>query len=69
MPLIPRKVLESYQPSHLRDEEPETSDDHEFYGTSVVSKQGCQRQWHLALIPRLVVAGGMLFIVHSDSQI
>lgn len=65
-------MLENDQPIqrfHSRDEETEASDAHEFYNTFIVNRQWRQQPGHLALIPRLVVAVGMLFIVHGDSQI
>lgn len=65
-------MLENYepiQPSHFKGEETEASDEGEFSNRYVVSRWQCQQLWQLAPIPRLVVAVGTLFIVHSDSQI
>lgn len=65
-------MLETYQPvqpSDFRGEETEASGELEFSARFVASRRRHYHPPQLALIPRLVVAVGMLFIVHSDSQI
>lgn len=63
------KNWEHTPPSHVRNEEAEAAEERELHKTFIVRKQRHQQPRPWALTPRRVVAAGMLFILHGDSQI